>query len=181
MLSAKNNNYYTRFDHYQHDLKNTWNMINKILNRSESKQFLDYVESANSRVADKHFIVNVFNDFFSHIGTKMASSSTISTTENNAFSEYLSGNINNVFKFTPVTVEQVKTYISQLNSKSSFLDGLRKSEGPVRVRGSQCPARVCGSRRGKFRIRGNLRGKSGSEEVRGSSQGLRESEGPVRI
>ena len=29
-----------------------------------------YIESANSRIADKHFIVNVFNDFFSHIGTK---------------------------------------------------------------------------------------------------------------
>ena len=90
-------NYYTRFEHYQHDLKNIWNMINKILNRSESKQFLDYIESANSRIADKHCIVSVFNDFFSHIGTKMASSSTISTTENNTFSEYLSGNIKIMF------------------------------------------------------------------------------------
>ena len=87
-------------------------MINKILNRSRSKQFPDYVESANSHIADKHDIVNVFNDYFSHIGTKMAS--TITTTKNNNFSDYLSGNMNNIFKFSPVTVEQVKTYISQL-------------------------------------------------------------------
>ena len=103
---AKNNYYYTRFEHCQHDSKNTWNMINKILNRSESKQFPDYVESANSHIADKHDIVNVFNDYFSHIGTKMAS--TITTTKNNNFFDYLSGNMNNVFKFTPVMVEQVK-------------------------------------------------------------------------
>ena len=121
--NAKTKYYYSKFHKCGSDTRKTWKTINSVLNRSQSNKFPEYININNQNVTNKTTIANSFNNYFSKIGSEMASS--IPVQNDIAFSDYLKGNISTKFKFEDVTEMQIKLFIQGLNSKSSFgYDGI---------------------------------------------------------
>jgi hypothetical protein len=120
---AKAAYYYKKFDTCKSDSKKTWSAINEVLKRSDSRAFPDYVIVNQQKIIDQGHLVNHFNNYFGNIGTSMAAS--IPNVNNVDCMDYLDDKINSLFKFKPVTNEQVYKIINQLKSKPSVgHDGL---------------------------------------------------------
>ena len=124
LIKEANINYYkVKFDKYHSDPKNTWSIINEVINKPQSKQTIDYLNINDDKISDKNSIVNHFNNYFSEIGFKLAS--VIPVPENIVFTDYLRTEINTTFDFEQVSVEKVQNIIENLNSKqSSGNDGI---------------------------------------------------------
>ena len=121
--AAKISFYTKKFDFARSNSRETWNIINKVLNRSKANQFPEYITINQSKVTDKTSIVNHFNEYFGKIGSTMASN--IPTVNNAVFTDYLQANINTNFKFVPVTIAQVSKIIKQISLKNSVgYDGI---------------------------------------------------------
>ena len=116
--NAKSKYYYSKFDKCRSDSGKTWKTINEVLSSSVSSKFPDYIIINNQCITDKVKMANYFNQYFSKIGSKMASSIPIS--DDLDFTNYLNENIHTTFELKKVTEVQVKTIIQGLNSKSSF-------------------------------------------------------------
>ena len=74
--AAKISFYTKKFDLARSNSHETWNIINKVLNRSKANQSPEYITINQSKVkksSDKTTIVNHFNDYFGKIGSTMAS------------------------------------------------------------------------------------------------------------
>ena len=76
--NAKFKYYYSKFDKCRSDSGKTWKTINEVLSSSVSSKFPDYIINNNQCITDKVKMANYFNQYFSKIGTKMASSIPIS-------------------------------------------------------------------------------------------------------
>ena len=121
--AAKISFYTKKFDFARSNLRETWNIINKVLNRSKANQYPEYITINESKVTDKTSIVNHFNEYFGEIGSTMASN--IPTVNNAVFTDYLQANINTNFKFVPVTIAKVSKIIKQISPKNSVgYDGI---------------------------------------------------------
>ena len=99
MIREAKMKYYTEtFDKYKSDIKNTWKTINGILARSkgESKSFEEIVVN-NKSISGKQEIANEFNNFFVHIGPKLAQ--CIDTNGKKPYSDYLNRATSNNFQW----------------------------------------------------------------------------------
>ena len=82
--AAKISFYTKKFDFARSNSHETWNIINKVLNRSKANQPPEYITINQSKVTDKTTIVNHFNDYFGKIGSTMASNILTVNMVNNA-------------------------------------------------------------------------------------------------
>ncbi len=117
--------YYEKlFKKYQNDIKNTWKVINSILDRSKKKKnFPQLFKDDEKIITDKLDIANRFNSFYADIGPQLAQK--ILAPPNKSFKNYLTVKYNLNFQFQNVEESNVNEIISKLKSKTSFgWDGL---------------------------------------------------------
>jgi hypothetical protein len=100
-------------------MKNTWSVINKILNRQNNPKFLqNYFIVEGTTITDPKSIANSFNDFFINVGPKLESS--ISAPSDMSFKDFLNDPIEKTINyFTPIKTNDVIEIINSLKPKSS--------------------------------------------------------------
>jgi hypothetical protein len=117
-IRKANVNYYkSSFQKYKDDMKNTWNVIKEIINKSKSKS--DYPENFiinELEVSDLKTIADGFNQYFVDIGPKLAEK--IQTASN--FESYLQVTVNSTFQFENITEDTILGIIKRLKPKTSF-------------------------------------------------------------
>ena len=114
---AKFNYYHSKFSKCSYNSKKTWNIVNDVLNRSGSRNFLDHLNHNGKLVTNNENMVNTFNNYFSQIGVKMASN--ISVPDHISYKDYLLDDKHSRFTFNLITEENIKIIIKNLNSKPS--------------------------------------------------------------
>ena len=119
---AKTNFYFTIFEKYKFDIKNTWKNINNLISKSNRKEIRQLVINGE-KVDDKQRIADEFNIFFANIGAKLASS--IDTNNKKPYNHYLNKTITTNFDFKLYEIEDTEKLIKSLKSKDSFgYDGI---------------------------------------------------------
>ena len=117
IIEAKTTYYNNEFSKYNNDIKNTWKVINSILNRDKNKSnFPSKILHDNSTLSNMNEIVNCLNNYFSTAGETLAES--IPTSKNH-FNFYLRERINHVFHFNLTTPEDIQKLSKTLNLKQA--------------------------------------------------------------
>ena len=117
--------YYDKcFNNFKFDVKNTWKTINEILSRNKTnKSFPKYLKDSDSIVSDKSEIVKIINDFFTNIGSNLASKIKYKSTREHTY--YINKTVDRNFTFSYVEEDIIKRTIINLPNKSSYgYDGL---------------------------------------------------------
>jgi len=83
---AEKNYYSNKFTSISGNIKETWKLLGKILNKNEGSKIVDCFTDNGVEITDKNEIVNKFNDYFVNIGCRLASAIPNSV---NHFSSYL--------------------------------------------------------------------------------------------
>ena len=117
--SAKKIYFHKCFEKYKSDIKNTWNTINDIMNKTKKnksypKEFLIH----DNLVSDKNTIVDEFNKYFVEIGPKL--SQNIRIPPGKSFKNYLKKKISTQFHFKKIDENTVIKAIDTLKPKTSF-------------------------------------------------------------
>ena len=121
---AKKQYYYKSFTNNCSNVKNTWSLIKAILNNTKTKDNSSYTFKVGDQIiTDNKKIADIFNDYFTNIGPKLASE--INTPVGKSYKDYLGAETNHRFQFSNINEATVLTTISSLNSKNSCgYDGL---------------------------------------------------------
>ena len=114
---AKLKFYQSKFEKYKSNSKETWQTINEIINKKDTKTLPDFMIIENEKVTDKSVIANKFNDYFNNIGHQMAGA--IDVKSDCSFKDYLQTRCFTTFSFECVSENYIKNTIKNLNSKSS--------------------------------------------------------------
>ena len=110
--------YYTDcFNKYKDNVKNTWQTIKEVLNKTKKKTYFpNYFKLNGSLITDKQMIADNFNRFFVNVGPNSAAQINFS---NNAFKDYLQTPCAHKLSFKPVSEETIGKIIDSLKSKTS--------------------------------------------------------------
>ena len=123
---AKISYYNNQFKKYYGNSRQTWNVINDVINRPKSGSFPEFIYINNENVSDSGLIANHFNNYFGRVGSDMAA--TVPVPDNCTHQDYLPKDILSTFNFEPITENKVKNIIVQLKSKpSAGYDGISSS------------------------------------------------------
>ena len=115
--NAKTKHYKEKFEEYNNCIRQTWKTINEVLNlKKKSHTFPDIFINEGKVYSGYQEISEGFNDFFSSVGSKLASK--IPSAEKD-FSSYLSEPVNENFVFRNVTEEIIFDTLKDLKNKSS--------------------------------------------------------------
>ena len=116
---AKSTFYQAEFDKYKNDIKNTWDTIKDVLNKSRiHKDFPKYFNSHNKQITTTQDIASHFNDFFVNIGPNLAKK--IDSIGKKGFQTYLQDiNVNSTFNFNLIDSDHIKKIIRNLKPKKS--------------------------------------------------------------
>lgn len=117
--------YYTEaFEKHKQDLKTTWKLISEIITKSSNKRpAFDKIILNGKIYTDKIDIANQFNNFFINVGPNLANK--INTLGKPHYMNYLSRNVNEIFRFSLQSPDNIKKVLSSLRSKeSSGFDGI---------------------------------------------------------
>ena len=68
MIRKEKRAYKVKFDNAKDNIKKTWNVINGVLNKKNTKTDITDIEVNDKNVSDKQEIMNIFNDYFISIG-----------------------------------------------------------------------------------------------------------------
>ena len=104
------------FTQHKNNIKKTWKILNETLSRNTKKQIRQEFSINNQLVSDPEVIANSFNEYFVSIGRKLAEK--IQPAQH--FSSYLNVRSESVFKFVPVTEQNISDIIKNLKNKSSY-------------------------------------------------------------
>ena len=115
--------YDNKFTEFSSDCKKTWSLINSVLGKGGKKVNIpEYFHSNGKVLEDCVEIAEGFNEFFSTIGSELASEIPVSKKH---FSEYLSEESNENFIFANMTEEIIFNAAGKLKNKnSSGSDGI---------------------------------------------------------
>ena len=73
LRTAKTSYYRNKFTEVKHDLRQTWNLIRKVINHNKSdKDNIKELKIWNTVVNDKRIIADKFNEYFAHVGQNLA-------------------------------------------------------------------------------------------------------------
>ena len=101
----------------KHDIKQTWKVLNKALNkRKNTKTATDILNINGECTKDPKCIADAFNEFFINAGQKIKSQ--IPKSKNN-FSQYLPKQSNKSMFIHPVNQREIQSIISNMKPKSS--------------------------------------------------------------
>ena len=114
---AKADYYYSRFEKYKNDMRNTWVTIKEIISRESKTNFPESFQINNVLTKDKTIIANEFNTYFANIGYNLASK--MKNNSNTTYDDFLSNPSLSSFIFQPITEETIINIIDKLKSKNS--------------------------------------------------------------
>jgi len=123
MIRDSKKSYFSKkFDEVKGDLKRTWAVINNVLhpNFDKKRGNIDKLNVRDSLISNPHDIANALNNYFSTVGSDIASS-FVDPPDHNRF---LSGNYLNSFFFSPVSVDDIYEYVSSLKNKKCHINSL---------------------------------------------------------
>ena len=129
MIRKEKRAYYkVKFDNAKDNIKKTWNVINGVLNKKNTKKDITDIEVNDKNVSDKQEIVTIFNDYFISIGKKMQDNVKNNITEGNRNKKkqkWLKGNFSSSIFFNPVVSSDIVEIVSKFDSnKSPGYDGI---------------------------------------------------------
>ena len=120
---AKLKFYESKFEKCKSNSKQTWEVINDVMNKKDKNIMPDYMIINDSHITDKTIIAEHFNNYFNEIGTNMAAN--IQHHPNMSFEHYLNNNYTSEFMFTSVSENDVSNIIEELHTKcSTGYDGI---------------------------------------------------------
>ena len=94
--------------------KGTWKVINNILNRKKD-EMPSHIATDHGELTDPLDIANHFNSYFVNIGQELANSIPLSTTN---YKTYLTPRNVHSLQYSPVSEEEIRMSLSQLNNSS---------------------------------------------------------------
>ena len=119
LLRASKKMYYAQqFENEKNSIRNTWKVINLILNKQKSSKIITSIISEGNLVSDPNEIADCFNDYFTNIGPNLASN-ILPTQSSLGFTEYLSNPNNKSVFLTPVNKYEVIDIVNNLQNKKS--------------------------------------------------------------
>ena len=116
--NAKKAYFQKKFDKYKGDIKNTWQTISEILNRTRSPQNLpDAFLIDNEMTGDPSIIADKFNNLFANVGRRL--SEQLTTPDNVNFKDYLRIPVVPNMSFSQISEEAVMEVLNNLKQKLS--------------------------------------------------------------
>ena len=110
--------YKNQFNKYRNNIKQTWKIINGVINKSHEKSpFSEYFLINNQKVKNKKSIADSFNKFYTDLGSKLAN--RIQQTQNLHINDYLLNEIHSKFNFVVINEDETVKIIETLKSKPS--------------------------------------------------------------
>ena len=126
---AKNKFYCKKFDNCQGNSKKTWELINELRGKSNSKSKSSFLVQGNV-IKDRRIIANEFNKYFTSVAYNLnenaLKSENLPITPIPDFSTYIGKRVNDSFFFEPCSHDEIKEIMSDLE------DG-KASDIPIRV------------------------------------------------
>ena len=122
--AAKQNYYTDKLNEFKHDSKNTWKLINSLINNKSSKtNICDTFKVNDGIISDPNQISTEFCKYFTNIGRDFASKIP---SPQQSFATYLGGDNNpHSFFMEPCDPNEISNIITSLKSKTSCgLDGV---------------------------------------------------------
>ena len=114
---AKKSYYKSKFQESQGNIRQTWKLINEITNKNKpSSELPDNFMKDDNIITDPNEIANNFNDYFVNAGPKLADKIPPSNVN---FSSYLPASNQDSIFLDPITENEVKIEIDQLNVNKS--------------------------------------------------------------
>jgi len=98
------------------DIKSTWKVINKIINKNKPKDKINSININNQQSTNPSDIANAFNSFFTSIGPDLASKIHC---DNLHFSRYLSRPLTKTIFLNPTTQNEIINTTKAFKSKTS--------------------------------------------------------------
>ena len=122
LRSAKKNYFFNQFEREKNNIKNTWKLINTVINKDVSQQKISGITHNGIYTENSSSISEHFNNYFANIGPSLASKIPPC---NSNFMSYLGiPNPHSIF-LDPVTTEEVCDVVANLaNKKSSGSDSI---------------------------------------------------------
>lgn len=117
-IILKKSYYEQKFTILKGNIKQTWELINDIVQRKnkEPVNITEFKEN-NKDVTDSKQIVNKFNNYFANVGSDLASKIKVDT--NLTFKNYLKGNFMDSMQLSPVCEPEVKKELENLDASKS--------------------------------------------------------------
>ena len=108
--------YHNKFTLLQGNIRNTWKLLNRIINKNKNGDVLDNFVKDGMNVTNSVDIVNNFNEFFTNIGCKLAAAVPSS---NSHYSSFMNGSYPNSFSLYLTNADEILSIVSGLKSKTS--------------------------------------------------------------
>ena len=116
---AKADYYYSRFEKYKNDMRNTWVTIKEINSRESKTNFPESFLINNVLTKDKTIIANGFNTYFANANIGYNLASKMKKNSNTTYDDFLSNPSLSSFTFQPITEETIINIIDKLKSENS--------------------------------------------------------------
>ena len=114
MRLEKQRYYCTQFEKKKSNIKETWGVINKALNKKSGKKSIKQIREDNKTINDEESIANHFNDYFSNIGPNLAKK--IPVVEKPFHSFLKNKNQNSIF-FSPTNSSEILKLVKNFKEK----------------------------------------------------------------
>ena len=115
---AKRNHYYSLFEKYKYNIKNTWTNIKDLSQQSKVKRhFPTYFMINREEIIDSNIIANKFCKYFTDIGPSLAKN--IKMPENINAKDFLTGTHSCTFQFKNIDDISILEIINELPNQSS--------------------------------------------------------------
>ena len=121
---ARKKYFENKFNKFNQDTKNTWKILNELLNKNKVKKLPSSFIFGENEINDRKSIATGFNDYFSTVASKLESEIPMVDYE---FSDYLGDPVTDNFILTSVTPTEVSSVITDLKSSAPGLDGIPTS------------------------------------------------------
>ena len=124
LRKAEKNYFYKQFHKYRNNSKNTWKVINEVINKNKGKntcipKVVSSMENPILKIEDCKQISNEFNIFFVNVEKSVSKTIRYKGNEPDMYSYLGDRNSNSVF-FNPVTKEEVNLLLNHLNTGKSY-------------------------------------------------------------
>src|SRR5206468_1638428 len=117
LKKAEKDFYCSKLQVHSGDLKQFWKILNKLIKSNSFSDILMEFEYNGQNLSDPVIIVDKFNDFFTNIGSNLASNVPDTSTY---FSSFLKGSFSDSFSLFPTTSAEIINVVSKFPNKSSM-------------------------------------------------------------
>ena len=114
MRLEKQRYYCSQFEKKKSNIKETWGVINKALNKKSGKKSIKQIREDNKTINDEESIANHFNDYFSNIGPNLAKKIPV---VGKPFHSFLKNKNQNSIFFSPTNSSEILKLVKNFKEK----------------------------------------------------------------